>query len=130
MTCTAHLTPADIACAATLRARFPACDGACEAGRSACQCSRHAPAEAATELGLDDTPHGHTHGLDTLPPRWRPRLNAALLVALLAILAFAQQLDTPLDTPPEPAPTSAASTPATPEPRDGIPPELLAEARP
>ncbi len=126
MTCTAHLTPADIACAATLRARFPACDGACEAGRSACQCSRHAPAE----LGLDDTPHGHTHGLDTLPPRWRPRLNAALLVALLAILAFPQQPDTPPHTPPEPAPTSAASTPATPEPRDGIPPELLAEARP
>lgn len=115
MTCTAHLTtrlsPADYLYHATMLQRFPLCDGACEAGRSSCQCSTHAPAEACTDVGTDDQP---THGLSRTAGRFPRAFNAALLVALLAILAFAQLLDAPEPT----------------EPRDGIPPELLAEAQP
>ena len=137
MTCTAHLpaaaqTAAELTCTATLRARFPACDGACEAGRSHCGCPLgHPAAEACTDSGADpadDDAAAPLHGLATLADRWPRAFTAATVTALVALLSLASQLDAP----PAPEPTADAIPPhfAEAPAGDGLPPELLAEARP
>lgn len=100
----------------TLRARFPACDGACEAGRSQCACR---PAETQQ--------HQQAHGLARVAERWPRAFNAALLGAILAMLGLAGQLDAPLaDAELAALPPHFAEAPAG----DGFPPELLAEVQP
>lgn len=126
----AHPSPTDLTVATTLRARFPACDGACEAGRSHCACP--APAEACTDIGADQGLPPLSL-LGTLAERFPRAFNTAAIAALIAMLGAAYQLDYPPGQPPAPDADAAAHEPRfveAPEALTGFPPELLAEVRP
>lgn len=72
---------ADEIAAATIRERFPDCDGACEAGRSACACK---PAMSKTEQRREPPPEPLTR--KELAQFWA--IASAPAIALLGVAGF------------------------------------------
>lgn len=76
---------ADTQTAATLANRFPHCSGACEQGRSLCNCPT---AGASAVSGIEDEPPYNTRPKRYKPTPFHPTYTVAAIMALAIVCAI------------------------------------------